>query len=414
VSVVFGNVGGNISVRETSIAGCTTDHTPLNVQVKPLPTAIITAGSGGTVCPGGSANIFIDFTGTGPYTLVYAINGAAQPAINTADDPYTLTASAAGTYTIVSVTDATTCSGSGFGSAVVSFWPQPTGIMSGGATMCGGASTTLTMTFTGTLPYTFTWSDGTNTFTVPNWGANVYTTSVSPAATTTYTLTSLTDGHACTGTLSGSAVVTINTPPALTIVGTNLGCNNDNSGAVDLTIAGSSPFGVAWTGPLGFTANTEDISGLKAGTYNVTVTDTKGCISTGSAVLTEPGAINATLNSTNVFCFGVAEGTITISAPSGGSGNFEYTINGGATWSGSGNFVNLNPGTYDVRIRDAVPPFCTKVLNGALILTGPAQLNATVTKTNIVCYDAANGSIVISAPSGGFGTYKCSINNGST
>ena len=413
VSVVFGNVGGNISVKETSIAGCTTNHTPVNVQVRPLPTAIIMAGSGGTVCPGSSANIFIDFTGTGPFSLVYAINGVAQPAINNAADPYTLPVSAAGTYTIVSVSDATTCSGPGFGSALVSYYPQPTGIISGGATMCGGASATITMTFTGTLPYTFTWTDGTTDFVVPNWGANVYTAAVTPAATKTYTLKSLTDGHACTGTLSGSAVVTINTPPALTIVGTNLTCNNDNSGAVALTIVGSSPFGVAWAGPLGFTANSEDISGLRAGTYNVTVTDTKGCISTGSAVLTEPGAINATLNSTNIFCFGVAEGTITISAPSGGSGNFEYSINGtSGPWQSSGNFINLTPGTYDVRIRDIAAPVCNKVLNGALVLTGPAQLNANVTETDIVCFDAANGSIVLTNPTGGSGTYSYSIATG--
>jgi hypothetical protein len=415
VSVVFGNVGGNVSVRETSIAGCTTDHTPVNVQVRPLPTAIITAGSGGTVCPGSSSNIFFDFTGTGPWTLTYAINGVAQAPVNTAADPYTLATSQPGTYTIVSVADATTCSGPGFGSAVVNAWPQPTGIISGNATMCGGASTTITMTFTGTAPYTFSWSDGTNTFNVPNWGANVYTASVSPAATTIYTLTSLTDGHSCTGTLSGSAIVTINTPPALTITGTNLTCNNDNSGSVTLGIAGSSPFGVSWTGPLGFTANTPDISGLRAGTYNVTVTDTKGCISTGSVVLTEPGAIGATVNSTNVFCFGVAEGTITISAPAGGSGNFEYSIHGAAgPWVASGSFINLNPGTYDVRIRDFAAPVCNKVLNGALVISGPAQLNATVTKTDIVCYDAANGSIIISAPAGGFGTFGYSINNGGT
>ena len=87
---------------------------------------------------------------------------------------------------------------------------------------------------------------------------------------------------------------------------------------------------------------------------------------------------------------------ITISLPVGGSGIYEYTIDGGATWVNSGDFTGLNPGTYDVRMRDAMSPVCFRILNGALVLTGPAQLNATVTPANIVCYGANNGSILIS------------------
>ena len=53
VTVVFGNVGGTIQVRETNIAGCITNHNPLTVTVRPLPAAIISGG--GTICEGGSA-----------------------------------------------------------------------------------------------------------------------------------------------------------------------------------------------------------------------------------------------------------------------------------------------------------------------------------------------------------------------
>jgi hypothetical protein len=297
---------------------------------------------------------------------------------------------------------------------VVTYYPRPTATITGGGEVCRGGSAVITIVFTGTAPFTFTYNDGTSNLTVPNYANFVYNLSVSPAATSTYTLVSLIDGNSCNGTLAGSAVVTVNNPPVLTLNGTNLACYNDNSGAVNLTVAGSSPFGFAWTGPGGFTAGTEDISGLRAGTYNVTVTDTKGCISSGSVILTEPGPVNAMLGYTEITCFGAAEGEIIISLPVGGSGIYDYTIDGGTTWVNNGTFTGLNPGTYDVRMRDAMSPVCFRVLNGALVLTGPAQLNATVTSTDIVCFGANNGSILISNPTGGSGTYGFSIDGGSS
>lgn len=46
------------------------------------------------------------------------------------------------------------------------------------------------------------------------------------------------------------------------------------TGSVDLSVSGGVPgFTYSWTGPSGFTATTEDISGLEYGNYTVTVTD---------------------------------------------------------------------------------------------------------------------------------------------
>ena len=294
------------------------------------------------------------------------------------------------------------------------FYPRPTGTITGGGEVCRGGSTTLAIVFTGTPPYTFTYNDGTSNLTVPNYANSVYNLSVTPAATSTYTLVSLVDGNSCNGTLAGSAVVTVNNPPALTLNGTNLACYNDNSGAVNLTVAGSSPFGYAWSGPGGFTAGTEDISGLRAGTYNVTVTDTKGCISSGSVILTEPGPVNAMLNYTDITCFGAPEGEIIISLPVGGSGIYEYTIDGGTTWVNNGTFTGLNPGSYDVRMRDAMSPVCFRILNANLVITEPDVLSALLQSINIFCYGANNGSILISSPTGGSGIYGFSIDGGSS
>lgn len=46
------------------------------------------------------------------------------------------------------------------------------------------------------------------------------------------------------------------------------------TGSIDLSVSGGVPgFTYSWTGPSGFTASTEDVSGLEYGNYTVTVTD---------------------------------------------------------------------------------------------------------------------------------------------
>ena len=46
-------------------------------------------------------------------------------------------------------------------------------------------------------------------------------------------------------------------------------------------------------------------------------------------------------------------GQLPSAAPSGGYGNYDYSIDGGATWTAGLSNTGLAPGTYDVQIRDA-------------------------------------------------------------
>ena len=338
ISIIFGNVGGTILVRETNIAGCITNHNPFSVTVNPLPTAMIS--NGGNMCDGGTRPLSVAFTGTAPFNFTYAINGVPQTPISTSSNPYTINATLAGTYTIVNVTDNTGCTNTGSGSTTITYFPKPTGIISGGGELCRGSSATLTISLTGVAPFTFTYSDGTTPVTIMGHPTNVYTATVSPLVNSTYTLTSLTDFNNCVGVLSGSAVITVNQPPSLSLTGTNLICYNVATGAVDMTISGgTAPFGIAWTGPNGFTSPTEDISGLNEGYYAVAVTDSKGCLATANITLTQPPVLNAAYTSTNVTCFNANDGTITISGATGGTGTYEYSINGGSTWQPTGIFL---------------------------------------------------------------------------
>jgi hypothetical protein len=100
----------------------------------------------------------------------------------------------------------------------------PTATLSSNSTICAGSTASLTVHLTGVAPWTVGYSaDGgktTTSVTVAAADVNAdgnYALVVSPTATTTYTLTAVADGN-CTGSpLSGTATVTVNTVPVLTL-----------------------------------------------------------------------------------------------------------------------------------------------------------------------------------------------------
>ena len=191
----------------------------------------------------------------------------------------------------------------------------------------GSANLSITQ---GTAPYTVNWSSGatgTNPTNLPG-GVNTFT---------------VTDAGQCI------TVGQINLPaPATIVVGsfpTNLLCNGDNSGAIDLfPSGGTGTLTATWTPVSAGTGNS--VMGLAAGTYGYTVTDGNGCIVTNSIVITEPAAIVATGSSTPnsvPSATGPWAGTCTVNA-SGGTGILTYT------WSLMSNGTNVpittnNPGT---------------------------------------------------------------------
>ena len=221
----------------------------------------------------------------------------------------------------------------------------------------------------------------------------------------------------CVITLNPSLLITQPAILAATVNSTDVTCNGANDGTI--TISGST----GGSGVYEYTVTGGAIwSGLSSfpnrapGNYDVRIRDAAqpACVIILNAALpiTQPLALSATVTRTNITCFGASDGTITISAPTGGYGTYEYTINGGGSWQGSGSFTALSPGNYNVQIRDAAHISCVKLLNNAVQITQPAILNAVVTQTNVSCNGANNGIINITAPVGGYGTYEFSNDGG--
>ncbi len=72
----------------------------------------------------------------------------------------------------------------------------------------------------------------------------------------------------------------------------------------------------------------------------------------------------------------------------------------------------LAPGFYNVQIRDAAHTACVITLDAMLEITQPDILDATISKTNVSCFGGGDGTISITSPSGGYGTYEYTINGG--
>jgi gliding motility-associated-like protein len=260
--------------------------------------------------------------------------------------------------------------------------------------LCFGASTGSASIAVsgGTSPYTYSWS--------PSGGSAATASSL---AAGTYTVT-VTDANS----LSDTAVVTISQPNALASTltsSTNVACFGTSTGAIDLSVSGGvGPFTYSWSGPSSFSATTQDLSGLAAGTYSVTVTDANGCTTPRTVTLAQPAAaLSATATSTSTTGFGLSNGSAT-AIPSGGTAPYTYS------WSPSGGTAatatGLAAGTYTVTVTDA---------NGcstqqSVTVAQPAPLiasNNAAAQVNVLCFGASTGSASI-AVSGGTSPYTYS------
>ena len=85
---------------------------------------------------------------------------------------------------------------------------HPIGVLSGGATICSGEAASLSVSATGFGPWNGTLSDGT----IFSSAVSPFTVSVSPSATTSYTIATLSEGgcNAVATDLSGGATVIVN------------------------------------------------------------------------------------------------------------------------------------------------------------------------------------------------------------
>ncbi len=235
-------------------------------------------------------------------------------------------------------------------------------------------------------------------------------TSISSIPAGTYNFT-VTNSLGCTSSASADAVVnvspdtpgspvvgTINQPTCSVATGSvNLG-GLPSSGSWTLT---RSPGGSTYTG----TGNSTIVSGLAAGSYTYTVSNSLGCISVPSnsivinAQPATPSAPSATLIQPTCS---VASGSITVTSPTGTG--MTYSIDGTTYVNTSGLFSTLSPATYTITAKNQVG--CISQGTIAVINAQPSTpASPTVDLTQPTC-SVSTGSITVTAPTGAGFTYS--------
>lgn len=377
---------GSYTVTVTDGLGCTAT---LAVGVTDIgsPSASIT-GQTDLDCFGDTdGNFTINFSGgTGPYVITWNPGGTTQNVAST------------GTYTSPSTF--------GAGSVSASVRDANNCVVSASTVLTEPADLTISLTSktdvlcfgdnTGAIDVTVAGGTAGPGFTY-SWSPGGYTTpDITGVPAGTYTLV-VNDNNGCTA----SFTETISQPAAaLTATSTtvNIDCNGNTIGEIDVTPAGgTTPYTYAWShGPV-----SQDVTGLAAGTYTVTITDANLCSVTETRTITEPTTLVLNVNSTNdVACFGDASGSFTISG-SGGAGGYQYSVNGSA-YTATTNYTGLTAGAYNVILRDANNCTASTTIN---IDQPAAALSITVVDvTDIDCNGNAAGAIDISV-SGGTANY---------
>ena len=234
----------------------------------------------------------------------------------------------------------------------------------------------------------------------------------------TYTFTAYDD----LGCLSNAVEITLNEPPPVTIsniINTNpISCNSQCDGELTVVASGGA-------NPLNYTVGGVDFgvnnvaTGLCQGSASVLVEDANDCSLQFTTFLGQPAAIDLTATSAtnnlgfDISCNNNSDGIIEV-ATSGGTGNYQISIDGGLTFpftsSGLDSIFNLSAGSYSLVAQDDNACISSP---SDVTLTEPSVLTLDLVSetSSISCFGFSDGEITIQA-SGGAGFFTYSLDSG--
>jgi PKD repeat protein len=361
--------GSPYSVQVTDDNGCVANG---SVTINNVPGATVSISNTTDItCFGdndGTATVSIG-GGAPPFTIEWGTTPTqnAATAINLA----------AGTHT-VTVTDMYGCTYDA--SAVINEPSSFTASATAPVIDCYGTCTgsALATPNGGTAPYTYLWNDFQNSQMAVSLCAGDYEVTA-------------TDDNGCTAV--DNVTITENDPIVLDADITDSDCGQSN-GAIDLTISGGSVG--AMTIDWDYGPHTEDLVNIPAGSYTVTVTDSKGCQAIQTFAVSDLSGPTLNISSTSdVGCFGDCNGQATVQVI-GGTGPFDYHWDTSPVQTNP-TATNLCAGTYMITVTDMTTG-CISISSATI--NEPDQLDVSSVFTNPECHNACNGQIQLTTFNG--------------
>lgn len=346
---------GIYTVTITDENGCEAEETVIITQASEL---TVTIDEVDLLCFGASDATLTAIPSGG--TPAYAYSWS------TGETTQTINNVSAGNYS-VTVTDANMCEATA--SIMVQEAPELVLEIEGTEIVCGAENDgNASVNASGGLPpYTFMWSNGDTEESIDGLGEGTFSVTV-------------TDALGCTAV--AEIEIDVIDDFMLNITPRDVLCNGDNTGSIlVLPEGGSAPYSYSWSNG----ENTNEIIGLTAGQYTVTVTDANGCELIETVTVNEPPALTLETSSIDVDCFGNSNGSATVTA-NGGTPPYSYEWSDNQTESTA---TDLGPGTYTVTVTDA--NLCTAM--ASVIIEEPNELTVNVSAPTIDCAGSSSGTL---------------------
>ena len=228
------------------------------------------------------------------------------------------------------------------------------------------------------------------------WSTLDSTSSILVTTSNTYTVI-VTDSVGCSAI--DSVAIDFTDPLTISSTITDADCGSSN-GAISVTVAnGSGNYTYLWnTGD-----TTSSLSGLAAGTYVISVSDTTICDIVDTIVVGQVGAPVVTITTIDPICADGADGEAT-AVVTGGASPYDYAWSNGGTGT---SITSLTVGLYDLTVTDddgceVVSPFT---------VSGPAPLTVSIMSTEPSCTDSNGSALATVTGNQGMVTYLWSDSN---